>query len=136
MCLGFLDEKIRKNVKYGYKVFEICNNKIYNEYYSLEGYYYCGCTKYELNNWYRSTDGIIKNYDAVGYESGFHVFTNKKDAKVWLGADNRNCKIFKVEVRNIVASGKQFIKLLNFVDEVILDVVVAKEMKILEEVEC
>jgi hypothetical protein len=133
MCLNTVDEKTRKNVKYGYKIFEVDYNEIYGECYSVDGHinFYRKSEPYELNKWYKATDYIIGG-GGNKYESGFHVFTNKKDADIWR---IWNQKIFKVEVKNIVASGAQFMNIKpSIVEMAALNVVVAKEMRILEEV--
>jgi hypothetical protein len=134
MCLDTVDEKPRKNIKYGYKVFNIDHNEIYGEFYSLEGYSY-NKTIYNLNKWYKSTDEILIANDNKLYRSGFHTFIRFKDAKTWITSNRRSQKIFKVEIKNIVASGKQhFCSNMEYV--YLVDTVVAKEMKILEEVVC
>jgi hypothetical protein len=121
VCLDTIDKKTRKKVRYGYKVFDIYYDKIEGTHYSFDGCSF-GNKPYELNKWYKSTDGLIYTEDDKDYETGFHIFTNKKDAKKWQSV---NCRvIFKVELKNIVASGKQES----------LKCVVAKEMRILKEV--
>jgi len=123
MCLS-LDEKTRTGIKYGYKIFKVVGNKIYGEYFS-----YTGAVNwmepYKKKKWYKSSSGIIGTAPSDFYERGFHIFTNKKHATSWRRR-KRGYKIFKVKLKNIIASGIQGRN---------LKVVVAKEMMILEEVE-
>ena len=101
MCLDTIDKKIRK-VKYGYKVYRVIGGE-------LRGQFYHKFVSYPENEWIE--DGrrmfFISSYHGLGslYNSGFHVFTNKRAAKHW--ASLFGGEIHKVEVKDIVASGTQ-----------------------------
>ena len=71
----------------------------------------------------------------VDYPTGFHVFTSKKSAMLWRGTSKYShiSPVIKVEVRYCVASGTQTIIQLSDCTKQ-LSVVVAKQIKVIEEV--
>ena len=124
MCLDTVDKKTRTNVEYGYKVFYIWDKKLLGEFYQADGKFH-GNSVYKKRKWYKSSDTIIGK---LTYSSGFHVFTNKRDAIKYIAGNSY--KVFKVKIKNIVASGTQD----SYGAQIDKKVVVAKEMMILEEV--
>lgn len=116
MCLHTVDEKINivHNKKYGYKVFDTYNNNICGEYI---------CRYYKLNKWYKASNKKLYGTYGKEYESGFHIFSSLDEAKSWKYFDFRELKVFKVEFKDVVATGKQDGK-----------VIIAKKIKIIKEV--
>jgi len=132
MCLDTVD-KVTKEYTEGYKIFEVVlkgelvRPELYDTY-----------KRFPLHEWvednsetyiyYNEFDTEFNNF----YKSGFHFFVNLKDAYAWMGDSTDLCGVFKVKVRNIVASGKQ--RLYGIVKSKNAKVGVAKEMYIEEEV--
>ena len=119
MCLSKVDKELPRCKRgKGWKVFEKTEGGITSE------YSYDGNPTLEDNKWYRSTDGVAGGFLlGESYETGFHVYTRKRDAedhvetfKTWYSLELR-----KVAYRNVCASGYQKD----------YRVVVAKNMKIL-----
>jgi len=117
MCLGTIDEKTRK-VSKGYKVYRkvgrLFSSISYPEY----------SRRLRKNRWIEDS----RNTKIVGwlvlYQCGFHILTNKKQAKIWCcGSGGVICEV-KVDPKSIVASGKQLDA----------NVVVARRIKIVREI--
>ena len=106
MCLETVDKKTRKNVTYGYKVFEETSKGLlpYIRTYSR--------TKpYPINKWIRDRNPASRkiNYSSGrSYSAGFHVFTSLRSAKRERAFEGFPYCVRKVLVKNIVASGKQY----------------------------
>ena len=125
MCLHELvpEEKIRKHLKYGYKVFDWRWGDIYPEFF--------GDRPLKYNVWMLSDDKTIlgKGTGAL-YSSGFHVFTNKKDAFVWAISSNDTWDqvVKKVLIEEVTYEGYQYYK------DRLRRVVVCKGIKILPDI--
>jgi len=117
MCLDIKDSKIDLvyNKKYGYKIFQKSNTG------SIVGQYFL--RYYKIGEWNKAPKIKLKDYMRNLYEGGFHILHSLEDAKKWKKCYN-HLYIFKIEFRNVVATGKQRG----------LKIIVAREMKILKEV--
>jgi len=101
MCLDELaDFKVMKN--YGWAVFREWGGRLlqlYNRHLRvpvLEGKWQADPNDYPL----------LTDYDGKTYRTGFHLFTNKKDALRYANPYNDEV-VRRVQFRNIVAKGKQ-----------------------------
>ena len=127
MCLYRVKDKIPKNIKYGYKIFKFKYNTA-----TLHSLYFGWklTNPFILDKWYYdlNSDESINTSDDKKYKPGFHCWTNKKEAikykKHCLFNIGYSLKIFKVEVKDIVAYGEQ----------VNQNVVVCKQIKLIEEI--
>ena len=129
MCLKKLKKPV-PNVKYAYKVCKFFYNRnliesIYNSYI------------FELNEWefdYNFNRTIATSNNIETYQSGFHCFTNKKNATSYrkyvsyLWDKSFALKIYKVEVKDIVAYGLQEFDIRD------ANTIVCKQIKLLEEI--
>jgi hypothetical protein len=122
MCLvNIIDFKITKDE--GYKVFRIKNGKPCGLYRSKN-------VQYKKNRWYKSTNKVIESYWAnIRYKSGFHIYkniTSARDLKRDFRGDFPSGKfaIYKVQFKDVVAKGRESKG----------KVIVAKQMKLIEEV--
>lgn len=131
MCLYNLKFPIPK-IKYAYKVFrQFKNNKIESIYYNNN--------KFTINEWktdfvnaYLRTHGCYSDY-----KSGFHCFTNKKEAIKYLKNlenpfINSKLIIYKVEIDKIVAYGVEHY---SFNSEY-TNIIVCNQIKLLKEIKC
>jgi hypothetical protein len=116
MCLNKIYKIKPKQIKYVYKVFEKFKDK-------YAGLYY-GSSPYELNTWYEASKCKIKSLHGDMYKSGFHCFTNKKDA--YSICHLYGYTVVKVEVLNITTIGKQ-----RFFDEG--NTIVCDKIKLIKE---
>ena len=141
MCLKHHYPKpIPKNMKYGYKIFELIYDEDGNDLigYNSEIYQQISTKIYKLNEWIRDkeTYNIKCGEGDYWYETGFHIFTRLKDAKEWYD-DYLYETICKVEFRNPVAYGVQEILKHTSWDKpnriITTPVIVAKEMKIIKD---
>jgi len=128
MCLDTVD-KVTKEYTEGYKIFEVVlkgelvRPELYDTY-----------KRFPLHEWVEDShwgERIYYNEYCNHYKSGFHFFVNLKDAYAWMEDSTNNCGIFKIRVRNIVASGKQ--RIYGDFDSRDVKVGVAKEMYIEKE---
>lgn len=144
MCLTYLD-KFRIPSRYGYKIFFVSRDdeEIYGDYHTPEKYESHG---YPLNEWIKADELIKLSYydtkrsrylytdDKKPYLAGFHCFLTEEAAQQafdnYMGGEY--FKIYKVEMRNIVAKGLQVIATDD--TDIALQCVVAREMKILNEI--
>ena len=128
MCLDKVDE-VTKEYTEGYKIFTVRGNFVSPEFFNTY-------KKFPLQEWIEDESDYNIWYDNCTYyshyKSGFHFFVNLEDAYEWMGDSTIDCGIFKIQVRNIVASGKQ--RLYGIVKSKNAKVGVAKEMYIEEEV--
>jgi len=103
MCLDKVDE-VTKEYTEGYKIFNKINRKTVSpELFNIH-------KRFNLHQWIEDPNyGERIYYDEYTnfYKSGFHFFVNLKDAYAWMGDSSIDCGVFKIKVRNIVASGKQ-----------------------------
>lgn len=118
MCLTTLKRfKVQKrDGKYlGYKVFIPCGE-------AYQSLYWKTFLRYKRRVWYQdfSRSKILAAND-VRYQSGFHIFTRKRDAESYSRYSGINSKVKRVEFRNILHTGRQSI----------YNCVIAKEIKIL-----
>lgn len=129
MCLRKLKKPIPK-VKYAYKVF-----KIFYKYKTIESVH--NSYIFKLNEWeidYNSNRRISTQNHIESYQLGFHCFTNKKDAisykkyMSYLWDKIFILKIYKVEVKDIVAYGLQEFDIRD------ANTIVCKQIKLLEEI--
>ena len=123
MCLDTVDKKTKK-VSEGWKVIKVINNKLHG---------ICYPFNFETNRWITdSAESLIKSDSNKKYQAGFHFYLNKEDAeldvKIW---NTKILKVFKVRVRNVVATGTQFINIYN--EPTLCKVGVAREIFIEEE---
>ena len=133
MCLETVSEKIPKHIKYGYKTFvENPNGELSPE---CKDFY----KPYKVGEWIEDTNPYdIWSNSKSYYKSGFHAFTNKKDAKKWNAVSHQNfIGVYKVEIKDPVAYGKQFVGYkshnLDFVRKY-GNAIVVRKMKILERI--
>ena len=101
MCLGTIDEKT-KNWRVGYKVFffDYLNCSMHPIFFNLN-------LSFEKNKWIvDKEDDILQSSTGKKYKTGFHFFRNKKEATNCYKLDYGH-KIFKIKVRDIVATGTQ-----------------------------
>jgi len=137
MCLVKLTTKRKRKVSYGYKVFtkEKTKHLIFFKRKYVKTLF---STKWmPLNKWineksYRTI--FEKNIDyiygrKVTYEKGFHIFEYLKDARIYREKKFEE-KIFKVEFRDVVASGLAY----THSNINIGPVFVAKKIKIIKEI--
>jgi len=129
MCLSALRREFKgrgTRIKVGYKWFEKGDQR---------GRYRSPCMGFDYfsNEWHTSSDGIVEEGEGwPTYEKGFHIFTDKKQArKHWL-ATERNVVLVEVEYRRVVAVGTEVQD--RFHNNAVIDVVVAKEMRIKKRV--
>ena len=118
MCLTYkMDFKITKDE--GYKVFRIKNGKPCGLFRSKN-------VQYRKNRWYKSTNKVIENFWAdIRYKSGFHIYKNITSARNLKRCFLRGTvAIYKVQFKDVVAKGREFKG----------KVIVAKQMKLIEEV--
>ena len=103
MCLHNLDKET-KQVTEGWKIFTVIDNKLQGIIYNF---------KFKTNKWIEDPKNNsiyygYKNDDEMRYKTGFHFFINKEDAENDLTKFNNVYeKIYKIKVRNIVATGLQ-----------------------------
>ena len=100
MCLHEVDKET-KEITEGWKIFEIRNKK-------LEGVF--RKIPFETNKWIRDNKNYnIKTFNTNEdiYQTGFHFFFNKKDAEECTVSSLPSHEVYKVKVRNVVATGKQ-----------------------------
>ena len=131
MCLYSAETKrLKKNLEkrtYGYKIFRRRHDyNIQTETKLSFQYQYC-YEELRYNRWYEDTSSFLLDYNLYGetYPTGYHVYTNKKDALKrlsWLGF--HNLEVHKVQIKDIVAIGEQH----N------VDVIVCKQMLIEKEI--
>ena len=104
MCLDRLAEKNVANpgrIRQGWKVFVLGGNRSwYFECFKLPGHI---TARVPQGRWLKSSKG--DELSAVSYPNGFHIFTRKRDARLW-GMD-LNAEIVKVQYKNVVACGGQ-----------------------------
>jgi len=116
MCLGTVDEKTRK-VSKGYKVYRkvgrLFSSISYPEY----------SRRLRKNRWIEDSQNTKIVGWQVLYQCGFHIFTNKKQAKRLCGLGKVICEV-KVDPKSIVASGKQLGA----------NIIVARRIKIVREI--
>jgi len=120
MCLHRLDPKEEtRQVKYGYKVFDKYRGWLRSEFFPDGDFI-------EYETWMVANSGKLLQAEISEeeYWSGFHVFTNKKDAFVWA---QKGQVVKKVLVEGITCSGTQHYSGLY------RKVVVCKRMKVLQE---
>ena len=128
MCLDTVD-KVTKEYTEGYKIFVVNQGgkTVSPELFMVH-------KRFNLHQWIEDPNcGERIYYDEYTnhYKSGFHFFVNLKDAYAWMGDSNIDCEVFKIKVRNIVASGKQ--RLYGDFNSRDVEVGVAKEMYIEKE---
>ena len=128
MCLDKVDE-VTKEYTEGYKIFIVNQGgkTVSPELFMVH-------KRFNLHQWIEDPNcGERIYYDEYTnhYKSGFHFFVNLKDAYAWMEDSTNNCGIFKIRVRNIVASGKQ--RIYGDFDSRDVKVGVAKEMYIEKE---
>ena len=124
MCLDTVDE-VTKEYTEGYKVFGVRGNFVNPELYNTY-------KRFPLHEWIgEETNTHIYYGNGNYYKSGFHFFVNLEDAYTWIQDSTTDCEIFKVRVRNIIASGEQ--RLYGTIKSTNVKVGVAKEMYIEKE---
>ena len=128
MCLDKIDE-VTKEYTEGYKIFVVNQGgkTVSPELFMVH-------KRFNLHQWIEDPNfGERIYYDEYTnhYKSGFHFFVNLKDAYTWMRDSNIDCEVFKIKVRNIVASGKQ--RLYGDFNSRDVEVGVAKEMYIEKE---
>lgn len=124
MCLETLDEKPKK-IKFGWKVFRVDGDNLYGEYYNRRRTYRRGWNRCHVT-FSLQTSWNPNCLPPKHYPAGFHVFKYKKDAVEWLSL-GKGWTVKKVEVRNIVASGQQFVSMEKYAQTII-----AKSMRIID----
>ena len=120
MCLEEIDEK-PEYISEGWKVFEAKDNKLLGVYIPYT---------FKTNEWVKDIRcGFIENRKHMIYETGFHFFFNREDAVYYTYRNNPEYefKIRKVKVKNVIATGIQYIHINNKAS-----VGVAKEIFIIE----
>ena len=123
MCLLSVDKETKQVIE-GWKVIKAINNKLHG---------ICYPFNFETNRWITDlADSFIKSDSNKKYQAGFHFYLNKEDAeldvKIWNNVDD---KVFKVRVKNVVATGTQLINIHNKLT--LCKVGVAREIFIEEE---
>lgn len=104
MCLDTIDRKSPNPVGKGYKVFRIYSGKLYPLYARTRG-------DYPLRRWIKASDQKIRHTDYCfgisDYKPGFHIYTNKSDAKesMCLVKNKKSFCIKRVEYRKAHTSG-------------------------------
>jgi hypothetical protein len=79
MCLKRVDKEYYEKPKsgYGYKVYMGPGRELYPQFASDEG-------PYRKRKWLKAHEIVLCATDAHLYKSGFHIFTNKRNARRWL----------------------------------------------------
>jgi ABC-type tungstate transport system permease subunit len=157
MCLQTKDLKVFKTpstkTKVGYKVFAICEEQDKGANYKLRSLYRSSQQEpFQLATWYTDTnDAMLESVgmseedsstvlvclDYDSYPAGFHIYTNKKDAKRLLSQEFHSpilteYKVFKVIYEQVVAKGKDSIWLHRWIGfRYSPTIVVAKRMCIM-----
>ena len=111
MCLDKLTKrKTRK--KYFYKIFYAYGNRLLGYCYNRNGenVTLSSSTSYQRNRWLNSVPCETLTYVGEPYTTGFHCFVNEADAVNHINSDvmSTNLKVFKVEVEDIMYTGKQY----------------------------
>jgi len=102
MCLTVVDKGIKPYTQ-GYKIFEITAHPK-----KLRSVYFYDT--YEIGEWYYDVkSGFIQAYDGTFYKKGYHFFTSLAGARKYYLYISVH-RIYEVEVKNMVASGRQTLK--------------------------
>ena len=104
MCLQTIYKKKPNPIGKGYKIFRRIRGKLYPMYVRSRG-------DYPLRRWIKNSDQKIRHTaycsKISGYQSGFHIYANKKNAEGffdWLGDKESYC-MKRVEYRGAHTSG-------------------------------
>ena len=96
MCICKVDKETKK-ITEGWKIFRTIDNKLTGVIYDF---------KFKINTWLKDNSNIvIKNAINETYQTGFHFYLDKKYAEYLCNKYLGTSKIYKVKVRNIVATG-------------------------------
>lgn len=120
MCLDTIEKTGNIKDGFGYKVFYSVNGKLTCQY---------ACCEPKANKWIKASDFPPTSYSGLmrnegGYQTGWHIFTSKRDALKHQGLDRFDLVVRKIKYRKSTALGKW----------ANARTIVAKEMRILEEV--
>ena len=132
MCLSNIDKKCEKKEGVGYKVFKIKKRHLYSP-----------ITDYEVKNGWNIDDKeeYIQVWGtSLSYSTGFHIFLNLEDAKLYKGVfeEDKIDKEYKfvvkrVEYKEAYTSGYTLVRSRDLVDHN-LKTVVARCFRIIKEV--
>lgn len=130
MCLEKINIRPRNLRKHGYKVFRRSSGELHSHLFGT------GRPR-EVEVWIEDEPTgriLLAEVTHELYPHGFHVFTNKKCAKLWAGTTGFEfTEIWKVEFSGVFAYGPQYLKSEGGEDR-FGNVAVARKMKILEKV--
>jgi hypothetical protein len=88
---------------------------------------------YDEGIWYKAKEKSLHPHSEKGtYTSGFHCFASLKDVRHV--CDTGDYSIVKVELRGCLTIGRQMTTLRQYHEEKGVPIIVASEMKIIEEV--
>ena len=126
MCLDVINKTKPRSIGKGYKVFRTRDGELYPLYVKSKGYY-------PLQRWIKVSDHEIVSTeycrDISGYQPGFHIYVDKKNAKAvvdkFLGWGKNIC-VKRVEYRGAYVSGRTF----DWVTGLKARTIVANEMRI------
>lgn len=128
MCLTKITKDINLRGGMGYKVVK----KKWFKYYPISN---CSKKAYDRKMWMIDSNQETIGVGEMKYETGFHIITDLDDAKELFEILNtfNNCRLVKVFFKRPVVKGSILVDE-GWFDELEIDVIVAKEMRIAEEV--
>lgn len=127
MCLSQITKRYSKRDKtegFGWKTVYINDNDTFRfPFYSHK------LNRY--NQWLRRVINKVNDFCTVEYDSGFHIFKTRKDARTYKGSFHDE-KVVKVQYKGIVCEGFQAAYDTTLKQKVQLKCLVVKQIKVLK----
>jgi len=120
MCLDTLDKKTRKRGGFGYKLLSKCDGEPHT---FIQKFVALPIGKW-VSDPSSETRYVEYSYPNQYYPTGFHIFSTLEDLKRWRGSSWYNLSIFRVQFKEVIASGYQYK----------CRTIVARKVKVIEEV--